>query len=278
MNRDFALLIGINEYPSAELAGCIPDVKRGCDNLPAPGLIKAGIGLNWDCLDACTDDRAHAEGMRNRLARLVAGAAPGDRLLFWYSGHGAQIPTRDGLGEVDGMFETLCPYDFDFDDPDTWLTDVDFAEIFGGLADGVSCTIVLDSCFSGGMPESVRALGQTERARAWPRLDRVDFLVRRRAAGVRGITIRQVGDQIIRKAAIVSACLEHETATDAIINGYPNGALTYYFWEAILEDFSRSLRAQVDVALQKLRKAGYSQTPVVTGPDALLDAPFLTRL
>lgn len=271
------LLVGINTYPGAELAGCVPDIAASCDLLPGPVLSEAGRGIDWESLDACTDDRAHAEGLRSRLARLTMGVKPGDLLLVWFSGHGAQIATRDSYGEVDGMLETLCPYDFNYDDQDTWITDADLLEMFGSLPAGVACTIVLDSCFSGGMPESARALKApgANKPRLYPSSDRLDFYVRLRAAGIRGFTTRSVARKIVDKVAIVSASLERQTAADAYIAGNPRGAFSYFFWEAILEDTKKSLRETVAITAKKLKDNGFDQIPGVSGPAAMLDVPFL---
>jgi len=100
---DKALLVGINKYPGAPLKGCINDV------MDAAKLI-SGPAFKFDSknIRLLTDARATTAAIRERLQWLVTGLKPGDRILFWYSGHGAQVATRAGSGEVDGMDECIC--------------------------------------------------------------------------------------------------------------------------------------------------------------------------
>jgi hypothetical protein len=99
---DKALLVGINKYPGSPLAGCVNDVVDMAD-----WLVKF---RNFDpkSVRLLIDGRATTSAIRTRLHWLVEGLKPGDRILFHYSGHGAQVATRDKQGEVDGKDEVVC--------------------------------------------------------------------------------------------------------------------------------------------------------------------------
>jgi hypothetical protein len=64
-----------------------------------------------------TDDASSArsrptrENILNAMRWLVRDACPNDSLFFHYSGHGAQVPDKDG-DEDDGMDEIIFPLDF----------------------------------------------------------------------------------------------------------------------------------------------------------------------
>ncbi len=116
-----ALLVGINRYPDPgnELKGCINDVRQMAETL------KTRYGFPGDGnMRILTDARATTKAILDGLAWLAAGASPGDSLVFHYSGHGSQVPDRNGDETTDRLDEILCPYDLDWDHP---LTDDDLA-------------------------------------------------------------------------------------------------------------------------------------------------------
>jgi hypothetical protein len=275
---DRFLGIGINAYPGAPLRGCIPDIQQCCD-LVVGGWGASELNFSWRDLAACTDRRAHAEGFRARLIRLVAGAKPGDRLLFWYSGHGSQVPIRsDYSGEIDDLTEVLCPYDFSYDDEDTWIIDADFIDVFGSVPPGVNCVVVLDSCFSGGMVNQ-RAIGNVPTGRAYPIDSCIDFSVR--LNGAKQGTIKP--DSLIKtpkipNVAFVLGCQEEQTCADAMIKEEYRGALSFYLWSAIAAFPDKSLADVVKIAARMLKNAEFNQVPSVVGPADLLSKPFMSKL
>lgn len=140
-----ALLIGINEYPDPEmrLAGCHNDVY----------LMSAMLqerGMNAENIRIVLDDRATASGIRERINWLLENCREDDERLFYYSGHGAQLP-RYGLGDrVDRYDETLVPYDFDWSEERS-LTDDWLLDRYAQLPYNTRFTMVLDCCNSGGL-------------------------------------------------------------------------------------------------------------------------------
>ena len=140
-----ALLAGINEYPNPEnrLEGCANDVFLFSSALQECGFAPADIRV-------VLDDRATAQGIRERLDWLVDGASAGDQLVFYYSGHGAQLPTYDAGDIVDRMDECLVPYDFDWS-TERAITDNQIYELYSQLPYKTGFLIFLDCCHSGGM-------------------------------------------------------------------------------------------------------------------------------
>src|SRR5712691_10789238 len=84
MNR--ALLVGINEYPSAPLRGCVNDVVGMAD------LLVERFGFAHGDIRLVVDRRATTRAIVSRLGWLLVGAQSGDRLLFYYSGQIKQTP------------------------------------------------------------------------------------------------------------------------------------------------------------------------------------------
>ena len=117
----------------------------------------------WDgVLKACEADAvdmkniAEREGFRSKVlltsdatrsavwAELADSASvlhAGDILLLTYSGHGGQLPDRDG-DEPDSMDETWCLYDGQ-------VLDDEINELLGRFEKGVRLLVVSDSCHSG---------------------------------------------------------------------------------------------------------------------------------
>src|SRR5438477_10096859 len=99
MNR--ALLVGINAYPGNELHGCVNDVTDMAE------FLVGHLGFDESDIRLVTDGRATATAIRERLRWLLGGVKPGDRLVFHYSGHGAQFPIRDDGGRVSRIDECI---------------------------------------------------------------------------------------------------------------------------------------------------------------------------
>lgn len=143
--KNRALLVGINNYPaeSMRLEGCVNDVYLMSSALQDSGFKAEDIRI-------VLDERATAGAVLERLDWLLAGAEPEDNRVFYYSGHGAQLPSY-GLGDrIDRMDEALVTYDFDWDREDL-ITDDRFYHLYSQLPYGLNFLTIFDCCHSGGM-------------------------------------------------------------------------------------------------------------------------------
>lgn len=140
-----AVLVGINDYPDPEqrLEGCVNDVFRMSEVLQETGFDPKDIRV-------VLNERATAQGIRERLDWLLDGARAGDVRFFFYSGHGAQIPGYGAEGEVDHVDECLVPHDFDWSQGRA-VTDDQFVGLYSQLPYDTHFVGVLDCCHSGGM-------------------------------------------------------------------------------------------------------------------------------
>jgi uncharacterized caspase-like protein len=88
--KNKALLVGINKYPDPrnELRGCINDILDMEHLIAETNKVYAK-----QYIKKLTDRQATKKEIVSQIKWLVEGAAPGDQLLFHYSGHGAQAPT-----------------------------------------------------------------------------------------------------------------------------------------------------------------------------------------
>ena len=140
---DKALLTGINNYKSiSDLRGCLNDVKD------IKQLLLEVFGFSRQNIRTLTDDKVTKDQIYKQWRWLCDGAAPGDRLVFQFSGHGSQITDLDD-DEPDGVDEILCLYDMDWDSKDTYLVDDDLRKLISRVPKGALLTVILDSCHSG---------------------------------------------------------------------------------------------------------------------------------
>jgi hypothetical protein len=251
-----ALLVGINRYPDPanELRGCVNDVL----------LMRETLARHYGFTDpgnvrTLTDRHAATEAILEGLAWLVDGAASGDSLVFHYSGHGSQVPDRNG-DERDGLDETLCPYDLDWAHP---LTDDDLAAAVAPIPKGALLTVILDCCHSGtGLREPSRN-GSRLRRRFLPNLAESSDFPR---------PVRRFGASVVKTSAVLlAACRDDQTSADAFIDGRYRGAHTWYLCQTLRNaDWNPTYRDLASATGTALSRAGFDQVPQLEGPSKLL--------
>ncbi len=155
-----ALLVGINDYKNllpAELAshelshdlrGPVRDVK-----LLRSLLVKKGYFQEKD-IRILLDSQASQDGIRKAFKSwLIKETEPGDMVLFYYSGHGAQVKDYSG-DEEDGKDEILCPWDIDPGNGRYMLTDDEIGSWLDDLK-GRQVVLLVDACHSGTISRSI---------------------------------------------------------------------------------------------------------------------------
>ncbi|MGB7631572.1 MAG: caspase family protein [Candidatus Deferrimicrobium sp.] len=260
-----ALLVGINRYPDPrnELKGCVNDVRQVEETL------KTRYGFPGDGnMRILTDARATTKAILDGLAWLAAGASPGDSLVFHSSGHGSQVPDRNGDETTDRLDEILCPYDLDWDHP---LTDDDLADACANIPQGALLTVILDCCHSG---TCLREFAP-DRQRFFPHPESPHSAKQRprRPARRFGVSVTRTN------AVLIAACRDDQTSADAWIDGGYHGAHTYHLCAALATG-ARDLtyRALVSATGAALSRAGFDQVPQLEGPARLLVDPVFLPL
>lgn len=102
-----ALLVGIDDYRTInpDLRFCESDAKRMRD-----GIIKYA-GFKEENIKMVLGHEATKKGIKRAIKEwLIDKAKPGDKVFFYFSGHGVQIKDPTGQ-EEDGKDELLCAYD-----------------------------------------------------------------------------------------------------------------------------------------------------------------------
>ena len=134
-----ALCVGINDYPyeGNDLNGCINDAKGWGD------LLINKFDFPGAEVKLLLDAEATKANILTGLKHLLAGAKPGDLLVFTNASHGTYV--ADTSGDEPMYDEAICPYDC----ADNLIVDDELRELFANLPKGVNLTFISDSCFSG---------------------------------------------------------------------------------------------------------------------------------
>jgi hypothetical protein len=263
MNR--ALLVGINKYPDAPLCGCVNDVT----DMAAFLVARCGFGANE--IRLLTDKRATTTAIKERLAWLVRGAKRGDRLVFHYSGHGAQVATRNKAEEVDGLDEVICPVDFDWSDR-RMIRDKDFQRMFAPVPAGVDFVWISDSCHAGDLSRDMPPPGDRRRCLFPP-----EDIAWRNCVGA-SIGTRGLGRAAAKlNVALIAGCRSNQSSSDGAFDDRPNGVLTYCLLRALRDGDGMAVPLTKLIARLRaaVKRAGYEQVPQLEGSAALKNRSFL---
>jgi hypothetical protein len=106
MAEQRALLVGVGKYsaPGNDLPAIDLDIERMSDTLLVMGFDKSQIRT-------LQDEQATADNVIEGIGGwLTEGVEPADRVVFYFSGHGSNIPDVDG-DESDGVDEVLVTHD-----------------------------------------------------------------------------------------------------------------------------------------------------------------------
>jgi hypothetical protein len=138
--RQRAVCIGIDDYPTSPLAGCVNDAREWRTALQDRGFETTLL----------TNGQATRSGLIRALSDLIDGAQPGDVLVFQYAGHGTHVDDVDN-DEDDGQDEALVPFDYE---DGNFLIDDDIGDLMDRVPEGVkvsgpaSCPCPHRSCAS----------------------------------------------------------------------------------------------------------------------------------
>ncbi len=178
-SRFYAVLIGINEYASYPLKGCVSDARL------MEKYLTEDLGVPRDRIQLLLGSKERTSlgviyPSRTNIIGALLGIINnseilnGDNIIIYYSGHGSSYPF-EGKGGAIEYIEALCPIDRDAigDDgkPVPDISDREFNTILTQISrvKGHRITVILDCCHSGsvsrGLPEpGARVSPATERA------------------------------------------------------------------------------------------------------------------
>ncbi len=161
---DRALLIGVGKYenPSANLPGVDLDIAIMKE-------VAEGLGFSPANIKTLMDGEATLANVRATLdSWLIKGTGASDRVLIYYSGHGAPVPDESG-DESDGVDETLTMHDVTLVTRNGRKTlsgvmlDDEFGQTLARLKSD-KILVLVDACHSGTVTKSFRLNSRSLRA------------------------------------------------------------------------------------------------------------------
>lgn len=259
------LIVGINYTGTGnDLQGCINDALNMQALLSSRG---------FDHLELLLEKDATTAGIKAALARLVAGAVPGDVLVFHYSGHGSQLPSKL---EADGFEEIICPIDLNW--TTRVITDADLKQVFNGVPKGANTTLILDCCHSGdALNQDVGdSIGTASKAIEPP----VDGRYLAPPASIeaklgdRALVDWQASRDVNDSALLIAGSHANQTSADAYIDGVHQGAATYALLQAVKANPNITYKQLVDEMTGFMVTGGYTQRPELDGYPGLYPEIF----
>ncbi|MGH6925567.1 MAG: caspase family protein [Propylenella sp.] len=153
-----ALVIGINAYPEItvngvggqrDLRGAVNDAK----NMQA--ALTKFFDVKPEEVRLLVDADASRDNILGQFREwLIDGTASGDRAIFYFAGHGAQVPDEDGDEGEDKFDEVLAPSDTRGELQGStaglsgFILDDEIEELVAGLS-GREVMMIVDACHSG---------------------------------------------------------------------------------------------------------------------------------
>jgi hypothetical protein len=212
-----------------------------------------------------TNECATRAAMIAALTGQIAAAAPGDTILFYYSGHGSTAYDRR-RSQAAGSHGTLVPHDSRGGDVHDIL-DVDLGRLIDAAQSrGVSFVTIADSCNSGSITRDLRGgaarFASPDRAPAGPAADIVPPPPLANSANPYRIQL--------------SAAADNQIAKELPIDGTRHGVFTVALAAALRELPRPSYADLANAVATRVAIGSDSQTPVAEGGAALAKA-FLGR-
>jgi hypothetical protein len=153
----FALLVGIDQYrhPLTPLRGCVNDIDR------AEHYLRSRVDPDNALYPlVLLDHRATRAAVVDGFRRHLAQAGPDDTALFWFSGHGSQMPAPPWWQHVEptGMVQSLLCSDSRHGGVED-LLDKELAVLIAEVAAHCDHVVaVVDACHSGGVTRDSRGV------------------------------------------------------------------------------------------------------------------------
>lgn len=244
--KNKALLVGINQYPDPgnALRGCVNDIIDMEHFIAEKRKV-----YKKEAIRKLTDRAATKQGIIAGIQWLMDGALAGDQLLFHYSGHGAQVPTKSKQIERDGLDEIICPYNFD-GSRETALSDKEFAQLFARIPKGVHFVWISDSCHAEDLSREPKQ-AMAFRSFKFPTPNNWESI---------GHPTSPLN------GALLSACAAHQLSADAYIENRFNGAFTHYLLKHLAQlSESAPMSRVIEMVRKDLERNGYDQDPQSEG-------------
>ena len=276
--RKLPLLVGINNYASQPLEGCLNDVDL------QRNLLIYRFGFNPKDILVLPDTNATRQGILTAFEEhLIKQAKPGDVVVYHYSGHGSRIfdpnPIVVEPGQ-EGLNGTFVPVDSNLPEgyPDVGgsVQDIMGHTLFLLMSalKSENVTVVLDSCFSGGATRKERIRSRNGGKNVLVSSDEKSYqeqwLSRLKMSPEDFVRGYRTG---VAKGVVLGATAPNKVARELNINGFQAGIfsylLTHYLWQedSKIEQIFQKILPEIPKEFDQLPRyevkvgSGYQQQP-----------------
>ncbi len=272
-----ALIVGVGRYvtPGIDLPGIDLDIERMRETLNRMGFADAQIHV-------VSDEQATAARVTSEMDTwLRQGVQPNDRVVFYFSGHGTQVPDFNG-DEPDGVDEVLVTHDMQRTRRNGKAT------LSGVLLDDTinemvaknpsrNVLLIVDACHSGTVS---RSFSLTNRSVTSEPVFRKSFIYEGMPEPMPVAMTRDVKPAAAAPApnfVSLSAAGDRESAIGTSRGGIFTIGITEAIEKAAAQGKPVTVRALRDVAAEFIKTKVDKEdlyTPQVTGNQALASAPL----
>jgi hypothetical protein len=255
-----ALVVGINTYrpksvkiPPARgwqnLSGCVNDANA------MRQILRTRFGFEDRNITRLLDGKATRAAILSALKKAGTDSGKGDTVIFYYAGHGSQVPNSK-TKEEDRLDETIVPADSALGAKD--IRDKELARLYDAILDrGVNLIIIMDSCHS----------GSGSRAALSPRNRRPRYI--KPDTGDAADAYAPAVDAEKRGALVIAAAQDYQLAgeaDDATGAGISHGAFTAALIDAISSAPARQPASELFLRVRGIMQSeGEDQDPVMSG-------------
>ena len=262
--EDAAVIAGVNDYRTIT-----PDL-RYCES--DAELVKKTLIQYMDFKEENVKMLLGKEATRNGIRLAISEwlknrVKPGDKAIFYFSGHGIQFDDYNG-DEEDGKDELLCAYDSS-STLSSYVKDDDLNRWFKQISTDFKM-VILDCCHSGTGTKDVLAGGLLNTGDV--PLIKEGHLPPDVEIESEEAQAREVGDaskDVFKDTILLSGCAADQVSMES--PRYKHGVLTYYFTQVLnsMADADEDKMVTVEEAVKKatnlIKQKGWKQDPQLEG-------------
>ncbi len=230
MAKGLSLHIGLNRVDPKHYAGWDGQL-RACEQ-DAHDMAALAAALGYTATEMLTE-QATAKNVIGVLTTAAKSLVAGDTFFLTYSGHGGQVPDRNGdesKKDTDEIGEFPDQYDETWVLYDRQLIDDELYQLWSAFAPKVRIVMLSDSCHSGTVAKPMFSRARAAKAPASRRmpLDVEDATYRehkRQYDAIQKKTPARAAASIPGTVALISGCQDNQTSADGRVNGRFTGRM-----------------------------------------------------
>lgn len=161
-----ALLIGVGDYEHNSISD-LPGIEA---DVQAMQIVAQQFGFSEGDIRTLLDGDAKLDDVKREFRQWLQAPKyeEGDRVLVYFSGHGAHVQDDNG-DEGDGRDEILVLHDTRVEGGGlrNFLRDDEFGDLLNGIGAG-NVLVLIDACHSGTATKSIRLVGEAGESKYFP--------------------------------------------------------------------------------------------------------------